>query len=167
MKKDLVGKFLTFTLNGEKKNISGVVLSYNNDWTLIKQCNDYLIDGYVVLRNDTYLNYIQGEYELRAMKILTLKKYDYKNEPVIPISNLDNIIEYISKKHFLFSLDVKDGDAFDVVKFRNKINGKYNLDELMPNGNFRDLLCFSKTVFRVIRFDTDYMNSLKLITNFD
>jgi hypothetical protein len=167
MKKNLIGKFLTFIFNGDKSNISGIVLSYNDDWTLIRRCNDYLIDGYVIIRNNTYSKYVQGEYELRAMKILTLKKYDYLNEPVIPISNLDNIIEYISKKHILFSLDVKDGDAFDVLKFKNKINEKYNLDELMPNGNFRNLLCFSKTVFRVISFDTDYMNSLKLITNFD
>ena len=101
------------------------------------------------------------------MKILTLKNYNYLDEPIIPITDLDCILEYISKKHILFSLDVKDGDAFDVLKFRNKTRGKYNLDELMPNGNFRDMLCFSKTVFRVIGFDNDYLNSLKLITNFD
>ncbi len=167
MKNKLIGNFLTFEFKSDKSNISGIVLSYNDDWTLIKRCNDYLIDGYVIIRNNIYSHYLQGEYEHRAMKILTLKNYNYLDEPIIPISDLDSILEYISKKHILFSLDVKDDDAFDVLKFRNKIRGKYNLDELMPNGNFRDILYFSKTVFRVIGFDTDYLNSLKLITNFD
>lgn len=167
MKKNLVGKFLTFIFNESKDPISGIVLSHNDDWILIKRCNDYQIDGFVILRTDTYSKYIQGEFELRAQKILSLKKYNHQKEPIIPISNLDNILEYISKNHTLFSLDTKDGDAFDVLRFSEKKNGKYNLDELLSNGNWRDKLSFSKTVFRVISFDSDYINSLKLITNFD
>jgi|GEM_PF-3803584 hypothetical protein len=36
MTKKLTGKFFTFKFAGRKYDITGVVLDYNDDWTLIK-----------------------------------------------------------------------------------------------------------------------------------
>jgi len=159
------GKLVSFSVKSRKAKLTGVVLDYNSNWTLIKRSCDYTLDGFTIFRNLNVEHYY-GEFEIRANKILKLKGYDYKTEPKIPIDSLEEIINYINIHHQLIQVDTKDGYAFDVVKLKKYTGKRYLLDELMPNGKWRDEMDFAENIFRVISFDNDYLNSIKLITKF-
>ncbi len=159
------GKYCSFNIKGRKDKISGIVLNWNDSWTLIRTCVDYRIDGYTIFKNEN-VEFEINEFEQRADKILKLKKYNYKTEPKIKINSLLEIIRYIDKNHKLIQVDTKDGKAFDVVKFKHFENDIYFLDEILADGKLRDVLEFKEKIFRVISFDNDYLNSLKLITKF-
>jgi hypothetical protein len=163
IKMNYKGRFLSFKIKGRKSKISGVVLNWNKDWTLIRRCIDYSVDGYSIIRNKN-LTFFYEEYEQRANKILKIKNYNYKSEPKIPIDNLLNIIKYIDKNYKIIQVDTKDGEAFDLLKFKYFENMTFYFDELLANGKWRDVMKFKENVFRVITFDTDYSNSLSLIT---
>jgi hypothetical protein len=164
MKKN-IGKVITFKFKGRKDNITGVVLNYNDTWTLVKRCVDYSLDGYTIFKNEN-VQYLTGEYEKRVTKILKLKKYSAAKERSIPINSLDDILPFIDKKYKLIQVDTKDGAAFDVVKYTGKKGDYYLLNELMPDAKWRDKLTFKEKVFRCISFDNNYLNSLALITKF-
>lgn len=163
--KRYVGKFLTFQFQGRKDNISGIVLEYNDDYTLIRTCIDYRLDGYTIFKNEK-VEFIQGDFEKRAARILKLKKYLPGKELTIPIDTLENILVYVGQKYRLIQLDTRKGDAFDVVDYRGRVGKLYHFEELTTNAKWRYKLQLSERECRFIHFDNDYLNSLKLITKF-
>ncbi len=165
MKKRFLGKVYTFKLQGRKSNISGFVLSYNDDWTLVKRCADYTFDGYTIFKNEN-VEFELGEFEKRITKILKLKNEYPPKLPKIKIDSLDDILKSISNKYKLIQLDFKDGESFDVVTYLGKSDSNYLFDELTTNAKWRYKLKLSEKECRVISFDNDYLNSLKLITRF-
>ena len=166
MTKQIIGKFRSFRFKGRKENVSGVVLDYNDNWTLLKKCDAYNLDGFIIFKNERAED-VYGDYEKRASKILKLKGYNYKEEPQIPIDNLANIFKFISDKYKLIQLDVAKGDAFDVVSYRGEENSLYLFAELTTNAKWRYKLELPEKECRYISFDNDYLNSLLLITKFD
>lgn len=160
-----IGKFLTFEFIGRKQNISGVVIDYNDTYTLVKNCFDYQFDGYTIFKNDR-VEYMYGESEKRATKILKLKGYKFGKEPKIPIDNLDNILSFITNKFLLIQLDTRKGDACDVVRYLRQEKSTYIFDELTTAAKWRNKLELREKDCRFISFDNDYLNSLKLITKF-
>ncbi len=165
MPKRSIGKFFTFEFKGRKDNISGVVLDYNDDWTLLKNCVDYRLDGFIIFKNDKVEHYY-GDYEKRATKVLKLKGYNFEKEPKIPIDNLESIFNFISEKYKLIQLYTRKGDACDVVSYLGEDNSLYLFDELTTNAKWRYKLKLPEKECRFISFDNDYLNSLKLITKF-
>ena len=165
MQKKYLGRFLTFKFSGRKETISGVVLAYNNNWTLVKRCVDYDPDGYTIFKNEKVEHYY-GDFEKRAAKILKLKNYSFKKEPKIPIDTLETILAFATRKFKLIQLDTRKGDAFDVVSYLGKTDSLYQFDELTTNAKWRYKLNLPEKECRFISFDNDYLNSLKLITKF-
>jgi hypothetical protein len=84
MKKRLIGKYHSFTFKGRTQDLSGVILAYNANYTLVRQCIDYCPDGYRIFKNEK-VEYIFGDHEKIATKILKLKKYSTVREPRVPI----------------------------------------------------------------------------------
>jgi len=162
MPKKYIGKFLTFKFVGRKYDVSGVVLDYNDDYTLIRNCNDYLFDGYMIFRN-LKVEFFQGDHEKRAMKILKLKKYLFKENLKINLGSLGQIFSYIDKKYGLIQLDNQKGDASDVVKYLGQSGKVYLFNELTVDAKWRDELHLPEKQCRFISFDNDYLKSLKLL----
>jgi hypothetical protein len=165
MTKKLIGKFLTFKFVGHKYDISGVVLDYNGNWTLIRNCTEYSPDGFTIFKNEK-VDYFYGEKEKMATKILTLKKYAYQNDPKIPLASRDEMLNSIDKKYGLIQLDTRKGDASDVVKYLGQVDSLYLFDELTTTAKWRYKLRLSEKECRFISFDNSYLNSLKLVTKF-
>jgi hypothetical protein len=162
MSRKYIGKFLSFKFVGRKHNISGVVLDYNDDYTLIRSCTDYMLDGYIVFRN-LKVEYFQGDYEKRATKILKLKKYSFKESLKISLESLDQIFSYINKKYGLIQLDNRKGDASDVLRYLGQSDEVYLFDELTVDAKWRYKLRLPEKECRFICFGNDYLKSLKLL----
>ncbi|MGN6530487.1 MAG: hypothetical protein ACTHK0_01880 [Ginsengibacter sp.] len=165
MKKKSIGKFLTFKFVGRKFDISGVVLDYNDNWTLIRSCPDYSPDGFTIFKNEK-VDYYYGVKEKMATKILKLKKYSYQNDPKIILTSLDEILTAIDKKYGLIQLDTLKGDASDVVKYLGQANSLYLFDELTTTAKWRYKLQLPAKECRFISFGNIYLNNLRLVTKF-
>src|SRR3954466_1129518 len=100
MRKLQKGKLYTFKFLKRKSTIAGIVLGYTDEWTLIKDINDYNPDGYTIFKNDK-VEVIEGEFEKFATKILKLKKYSFRKEPKFPIGKLEDMLLYIDRKYSL------------------------------------------------------------------
>jgi hypothetical protein len=165
MTKKLTGKYYTFKFVGRKYDISGVVLDYNDDWTLIRNCTEYSPDGFTIFKNEK-VDYYYGAKEKMATKILKLKKYSFRNDPKIALASLDEMLDSIDKKYRLIQLDTRKGDTSDVVKYLTKIGSFYLFDELTTTAKWRYKLRLPEKECRFISFDNSYLNSLKLVTKF-
>jgi len=165
MRKSQIGKLYSFKFPKRKSEIQGVVLDYNDEWTLVKRTYDYSTDGFTVFKNDR-VEAIQGEYEKFAEKILKAKNYSPSKEPKIPIDRLDSLLSYVDKKYNLIQLDTSDGEAFDVVKYLGIETNLYLFDELTTRAKWRYKLKLPAKEIKYISFGNDYLNSLKLVTKF-
>ncbi|RYZ82863.1 MAG: hypothetical protein EOP04_21180 [Proteobacteria bacterium] len=165
MRKSQIGKLYSFKFPKRKSEIQGIVLDYNDEWTLLKRAYDYSTDGFTVFKNEK-VQAIQGEYEMFAAKILKAKNYSPSKEPKVPIDSLERLLSYINKKYSLIQLDAKDGEAFDVVKYRGFEDDLYHFDELTTRAKWRYKLRLPAKEINYISFGNDYLNSLKLVTKF-
>jgi hypothetical protein len=165
MQKRLIGKYFTFKFSGRKSDISGVVLAYNENYTLIRTIVDYTADGYTIFKNEK-VEHCFGDHEKVATKILKLKNYSSDEEPNIPIDKLANIFSFLSDNYKLIQLDTKKGDAYDVVRYLGQGGKFYLFDELTTTGKWRYKLRLPEQECRFISFDNNYLNALKLITKF-
>lgn len=156
---------MTFKFVGRKYDISGVVLDYNDNWTLIRACTDYLPDGFTVFKNEK-VDFNYGENEKMATKILKLRKYSYQNDPKITLASLHVMLDVIDKKYGLIQLDTRKGDASDVVKYLGQSDSLYLFDELTTTAKWRYKLQLQERKCRFISFDNNYLNSLKFVTKF-
>ena len=165
MQKRLIGKYFTFKFSGRKSDISGIVLAYNENYTLIRTVVDYTPDGYTIFKNEKVEHFF-GDHEKFATKILKLKNYSSDEEPNIPIDTLDNIFTFISDNYQLIQLDTRKGDASDVVRYLGQDEKFYLFDELTTTAKWRYKLRLPERECRFISFDNNYLNALKLITKF-
>jgi hypothetical protein len=165
MRKSYLGKLFTFKFPGRKSKITGIVLDYNDDWTFIRAIPDYSPYGFTIFKNDRCI-YEYGEAEKFATRILKLKNLDFLRKPNLKLSSLDEILSSIDKKYKLIQLDTKDGEAFDVVKYKKCEDGLYHFDELTTRAKWRYKYTLPEKAIRYISFDNDYLNSLRLITKF-
>ena len=163
MQKRLIGKYFTFKFSGRKSDISGVVLAYNDNYTLVRTVVDYTPDGYTIFRNEKVEHYF-GDHEKIATKILKLKNYSADKEPNIPIDTLGNIFSFISDNYKLIQLDTRKGDASDVVRYLGQDGKFYLFDELTTTAKWRYKLSLPERECRCISFDNNYLNALKRIT---
>jgi hypothetical protein len=110
-----------------------------------------MLDGYMIFKNDR-VEHSYGEYEKRATKILTLKKYSVSKETKIPITSLDEILPFLNKKYKLIQLDTSKGDACDIVRYVEKSDSIYLFDELTPEGKWRYKLRLTEKDCKFISF---------------
>lgn len=165
MKNELIGKYCTFKIVGRKYPITGVLLAFTDEWFYLRNCVDYSLDGYMILKNEK-VEFNSGEDEKMANKILKLKKYSYRKEPKMVLSSLDEILENIDKMYGILQLERRNGGSFDVVKYLGKENKRYVFDELTNNAKWRFELKLTEKECHFIGFDNNYLNSLKLVTKF-
>ncbi|MET0637949.1 MAG: hypothetical protein ABWZ25_18095 [Chitinophagaceae bacterium] len=65
------GKFLNFEFPSRKECISGIVIDYNDEWTWVRRCFDYMLDSYTIFKNHKVV-FEFGEYERRATIFISL-----------------------------------------------------------------------------------------------
>ncbi len=163
--KKYIGKLVSIKYLTKKDRIYGVVIDFNEDWILLKHNPvDYIVDGYILVKQQHILNIERGEAEKFTEKILTLKKeIPVKRRRAIPITNLETIVIYLSKRGGLFQIQDKV-DASLFIGTLHHIDDKYlTIKTLNPKAKWDRILKFKHSEIMNIDFDTDYINSLKLL----
>jgi hypothetical protein len=105
MDKRHIGQFLSFKFEFTSGVIiySGYLIDFNEEWILIKHNPwDYLVDGYVLLRNKYVTEFKRGNEERFKEKVLNLKGQKPKGKEKIPLQDTGTILNYLSDKFGIF-----------------------------------------------------------------
>ena len=164
-KKKYIGQLVSIKYTDRPTPFYGLVVDYNDDWTLMKlnPC-DYCIDGYVILRHKNIEGFKRDAKVRFKEKVIKLKG---DHVPVIrnfPLTDLETILSYLTKKYGVFAFYLKSENSCHLGKLRSFKNDKLTIDYLNPKGIWSTQMQFRPGDIRTIDFDTDYINSLKLIS---
>jgi hypothetical protein len=149
----------------DMKPIDGIVMDYNDDWTLM-QSNpaDYVTDGYAIVRNKNIKEFQRGDGEKWREKIIKLKGQGKPGKVKVPLDNLEKILKSLTKKFGIFTLYTKEDDICWLGRLKSIDDKTLTIDDFTTKGKWSGQEDFKINDIRVIEFDTDYINSLKLIS---
>jgi len=163
--KKYIGKLISIGYSDRPSPFFGIVVDYNNDWTLMKlnPC-DYCIDGYVILRHKNIAGFRRDQNVRFKEKVIKLKGQDLPVIKHFPLTDLKTILSYITRKYGVFAFYLKAENSCHLGKLRSCTTSKLTIDYLNPKGLWTKQMHFRPGDIRTIEFDTDYINSLKLVS---
>ena len=149
----------------DKKDIfTGFLIDWTDDWILLKNNPvDFIIDEYTILKNKNVKSIIQDEDYEFTERIIKLKGLKTSADEIIPLSDLPSIINFLAIKYEIFQIAKRSDKAVYLGKLIELNEKELLLDFLGTEGEFDGEMRFKLNKIRVIEFDTDYINSLKLI----
>lgn len=165
-KKKYIKQFISITFTDRKNAICGYVIDCNEEWFLMKHNpHDYVIAGYIIVRNHKIGNVSRGIDEKWVEKVLKLKGLEPTDNELIPLLDLETILVYLTDNFGIFQLSTKDEDVCYLGRLKSINDRNLVIDCLDTKGNWDGETTFSPNEIRMIEFDTDYTNSLKLIVD--
>ncbi len=149
----------------DKKDIfSGFLIDWTEDWILLKNNPvDFIIDGYTILKNKHVKSIIQDKDHEFTERVIKLKGLKTSAEEIIPLKDLPSIINFLADKYEIFQIAKKSDKAVYLGKLIELNEEELLIDFLGTEGEFDGEMSFKLDKIRVIEFDTDYINSLKLV----
>lgn len=149
----------------DKKEIyTGFLIDYSDDWILLRNNPvDFIIDGFVILKNKNIERMYRDSNHEFTEKVIRLKGLKTNAKDIIPIKDLASIVHFLDKKYGIFQIAKKSATSAYLGKFIRMNDEELIIDFLDTKGQFGGELNFNPEKIRVIEFDTDYINSLKLV----
>jgi len=164
-KKKHIGQLISVKFKDRKAPIYGYVVDYNNDWTLMKYNPvDYIIDGYIIFRHKNIEGFRRDTDEKWREKVINLKGLQPTDKDIIPLKDLQTILKYLTDKFGVFQVYTKSETACYLGRLKSIDNKELVMDDLNPKGKWEGQMKFRTDDIRVIEFETDYINSLKLVS---
>jgi hypothetical protein len=163
-KKKYIKQLISIKFTDRENAIDGYVVDYNEDWILMKNNPvDYLIDGYIVVRNTNIESFNRDTDEKWKEKVIKLKGLEPTENDIIPISDLETILKYLTENFGIFQIQTKSESECFLGRLKSIDSKKVIIDDLNTKGNWDGEMTFVTSEIRTIEFDTDYVNSLKLV----
>lgn len=164
MKKKYVGQLISVKFTDRKTAIYGCVVDYNDDWTLMKYNPvDYIIDGYIIFRHKNIEGFRRNVGEKFRENIIKLKGLIPTDKDLIPLTDLGTILNYLTDKFGIFQFYTKSETVCYLGRLKSLDSKQLIIDSLNTKGKWDEQMKFKPGEIRVIEFDTDYINSLKLV----
>lgn len=161
-----IGQLISVKFTDRKTPIYGFVVDYNDDWTLMKYNPvDFVIDGYIIFRHKNIHGFRRDMDEKWREKVISLKGLQPTDKNIIPISNLETILKYLTDTFGIFQVYTKSETACYVGRLKSIDNKELLMDNLSPKGKWEGEMKFKIAAIRIIEFETDYLNSLKLASS--
>ena len=160
-----IGQLVSVKFTDRKTPIYGYVVDYNDDWTLMKYNPvDYIIDGYIIFRHKNIEGFRRDTDEKWREKVIKLKGLQPTDEDIIPLTDLETILNYLTVNFGAFQVYTKSETASYLGRLKSIDNKELVMDDRNPKGKWDGQMKFRTGDIRVIEFDTDYINSLKLVS---
>lgn len=160
--KHYLNQLVTLEFSDIKNSFSGFLLDFNDDWILLRNNPvDFVIDGFVILRNKNLETIISDDDTQFYEKVIRLKEIKLTNDTLIPLTNLEVILSFLTKKFGVFQLATKKSSADYLGKLTEYNQDTFFIEFLNTKGVFDGEISFKSKKIRSIEFDTDYINSLK------
>ena len=126
---------------------------------------DFIIDGYTILKNKNVKSIIQDKDHEFTERVIKLKGLKTSAEEIIPLKDLSSIVNFLAEKYEIFQIAKKSDKAVYLGKLIELNEEELLIDFMGTEGEFDGEMSFKLDKIRVIEFDTDYINSLKLIVD--
>jgi hypothetical protein len=166
--KNYIGKLISIEFTDKKVIVSGFLIDYNEDWILLRfNPVDYILDGYIILKNKNIQSVIRDENEEFTERVIKLKGLKTSSDEIVPIQSLSSILNYLNHKHGIFQIAKRSDKAVYLGKLIELNEEELVIDFLETKGIFGGEMSFNPKKIRAIEFDTDYINSLKLVAKED
>ncbi len=160
-----IGQLISVKFSDRKNPVSGFVIDYTKDWTLLKYNTvDYMMDGYIIFRHKNIVGILREEEEKFREKVIKLKGLAPSLKERIPLTDLPAILKYLTKKFGVFQFYTKSEKACYLGRVDSIDDKTLVLDFLDPKGKWDGKMKLKLSEIREIEFDTDYINSLKLVS---
>lgn len=158
-----------FKIKGWKKKEIGIVISENEDWILVKHIpNDYVVDGYKIY-NKTFIKRRKPISEEDNLTIvLKLKNVNLNIPDNFKFSSTLDLLKWSEKKYGLFEFqDYSETELF-YGKLNKILGNEFVIDMILSDGTFENEYEFNFLIdkIRVITFETDYFESIRLLMNY-
>jgi len=163
-----IGQIVSFKFNyiNDEEVFRGYIIDYNEDWTLLKyNVNDFLRDGYIILRNKFISEYKRETDEKFYQQVLDLKGQSVTPNDKIPINDIKTILNYLTDKFGVFQFDLRSNDYCYIGRVKLIKGNTLIIDYLDTKGKWSEIREYKLGNIRTIEFDTDYINSLLLVAN--
>jgi hypothetical protein len=159
-------QLISIEFEDKKEIFSGFLIDWTEDWILLKNNPvDFIIDGYTILKNKNIKSIIQDEDHEFVERVIKLKGLKTSAERIIPLKDLSSIIRFLANQYEIFQIAKKSDKAVYLGKLVEINEEEVVIDFLGTEGEFEGEMSFKQNKIRAIEFDTDYINSLKLIVN--
>ncbi|WP_438965597.1 hypothetical protein [Flavobacterium sp.] len=125
--KHYLNQLVTIEFSDIKDSFSGFLLDFNDDWILLRNNPvDFVIDGFVILRNKNLEAIISDDDTQFNEKVIRLKEIKLTNYTLIPLINLEVILSFLTKKFGVFQLATKKSSAVYLGKLT-----EFNQDDFL------------------------------------
>jgi hypothetical protein len=159
-------QLISIEFEDRKEIFTGFLIDYTDDWILIKNNPvDFIIDGYVILKNKNIQSIIRDSDNVFTESVIRLKGLKTNSDEIIPLRDLSSILTFITNKYEIFQIAKKSEKSVYLGKLIKLDDEELVIDFLETRGKFGGELSINPNKIRVIEFDTDYINSLKLLVN--
>jgi len=164
-KKKHIGQFISVKFTDRKTPIYGYVVDYNDDWTLMKYNPvDYVIDGYIIFKHKNIECFCRDTTEKWKEKVINLKGLQPTDKDIVPLDDLETILKHLTENFGVFEVYKKSEKVCYLGKLQSINDKELIIDYLDTEGKWDGQMKFKTSAIRVIEFDTDYINSLKLVS---
>lgn len=164
-KKKHIKQVISIKFADWERPIYGYVIDYNENWTLMKNNpTDYVIDGYIIVKNEIIDSLNRESEEKWKEKVIKLKGLEPTDNDIIPIKDLETILKYLTHYFGVFQIQTQHDDSCYLGRLKSIDSKSLIIENLDPQGNWDGELEFNPDEIRIIEFDTDYVNSLKLVS---
>lgn len=159
-------QLISIEFDDKKEIFTGFLIDWTEDWILLKNNPvDFIIDGYTILKNKNVKSIIQDKDHEFTERVIKLKGLKTSAEEIIPLKDLSSIINFLADKYEIFQIAKKSDKAVYLGKLMEINEEELVIDFLGLEGEFEGEMSFKLNKIRAIEFDTDYINSLKLIVD--
>lgn len=164
-KKKYINELVSIKYTDRKDPFYGFVIDFNAEWTLLKYNSvDYVTDGYVILKHKNIQGVRRDAEEKFREKVIRLKGLAPTDKEMVPITDIESILKFLTKKFGVFQFYTKSETACYLGRLISIDSKQLIIDFLDPKGKWTGKMKFRPGDIRVIEFDTDYINSLKLVS---
>jgi hypothetical protein len=157
-----------YKIKGWREEEKGLLINENNEWILIKHIPaDYIIDGYKLYRKMFIQKRKHTKKEARTERVLMLKGIEEDGPAGFQFKDVVETLKWSQQTYGLFEFQ----DQNQTELFYGTINHiKDNLliiDMIKANGKEKKAFNydFGLDEIRVITFETDYFESIRLLWN--
>lgn len=161
-------QLISIEFEDKKEIFTGFLIDWTDEWILIKNNPfDFIIDGYTILKNKNIKSIIQDKDHEFTERVIKLKGLKTSASEIIPLQDLPSIVNFLASQYGIFQVAKKSDKAVYLGKLIEITDDELVMDFLDTEGQFEGEMPFKLNKVRVIEFDTDYINSLKLVVEDD